>query len=202
MTWRAPYEVCALLADDDTRAIGIMKHLNRALNLLDLRDLDSGAFAQSVRDAREYLRTEFYDGLLRPDRRHRSLRGPHAHRRGVAVEPCPNAGKGHPQLCQRGLPDGTLSRIHLYVQPAPALRFRQARLPALYERIRARVAQGRWEPGGRHVAGGRLQHVLGRKPGAPVFARQAGSSAMRSAVRTAFCGCRTPSASAARCRRS
>lgn len=35
---RAPYEVCALLADDDTRAIGIMKHLNRALNLLDLRD--------------------------------------------------------------------------------------------------------------------------------------------------------------------
>ena len=37
---RAPYEVCALLADDDTRAIGIMKHLNRALNLLDLRDLD------------------------------------------------------------------------------------------------------------------------------------------------------------------
>ena len=60
---RAPYEVCALLADDDTRAIGIMKHLNRALNLLDLRDLDSGAFAQSVRDAREYLRTEFYDGF-------------------------------------------------------------------------------------------------------------------------------------------
>lgn len=34
---RAPYEVCALLADDDTRAIGIMKHLNRALNLLDLQ---------------------------------------------------------------------------------------------------------------------------------------------------------------------
>ena len=145
---RAPYEVCALLADDDTRAIGIMKHLNRALNLLDLRDLDSGAFAQSVRDAREYLRTEFYDGFCgRTD----------------ATEAC--VGHTHIDVAwlwslaqTREKAIRSFASVDYLMERYPEYTFMSSQpqlydfvkrdCPALYERIRARVAQGRWEPEG------------------------------------------------------
>lgn len=143
---RAPYEVCALLADDDTRAIGIMKHLNRALNLLDLRDLDSGAFAQSVRDAREYLRTEFTTGFCgRTD----------------ATEAC--VGHTHIDVAwlwslaqTREKAIRSFASVDYLMERYPEYTFMSSQpqlydfvkrdCPALYERIRARVAQGRWEP--------------------------------------------------------
>ena len=116
----APRTRCALLADDDTRAIGIMKHLNRAPQPAG----PEGSGQRSLRPKRAGRARVSAHGILR------RLRG-----RTDATEACvghthidvawlwslaQTRGKGHPQLCQRGLPDGTLSRIHLLCPASPS----------------------------------------------------------------------------------
>ena len=122
---KTPFEAMALQDPGDPNALTIARCLDRALALLDLRRPGSEDFFRRPGvPAHRVLR-----GGLRPVPGHRSLRGPHPHRRGLAVDPGPDPGKGHPQLCHRQLPDGPLPRIPLPVQPAPALRLCPPGLP-------------------------------------------------------------------------
>ena len=57
---KAPYEVLVQLDEGDTNAIGIGRYLEKALDMLDLRDPYSAAFYASVAAARRYMKEEFY----------------------------------------------------------------------------------------------------------------------------------------------
>jgi alpha-mannosidase len=56
-----PYEVARLLPKDDDDYISIIQCLNESLNLLDLRKPYSDGFYQSLEKAQNYITEEFYD---------------------------------------------------------------------------------------------------------------------------------------------
>ncbi len=60
---KAPYEVLVHLDEGDTNAIGIGRYLEKALDMLDLRDPYSAAFYASVAAARRYMKEEFYESF-------------------------------------------------------------------------------------------------------------------------------------------
>lgn len=60
---KAPYEVLVQLDEGDTNAIGIGRYLEKALDMLDLRDPYSAAFYASVAAARRYMKEEFYESF-------------------------------------------------------------------------------------------------------------------------------------------
>ena len=57
---RVPYDTASLLPKDNPDRLMITRSLVEAVNLLDLRELPSKAFSQSVEAAIAYLETEFY----------------------------------------------------------------------------------------------------------------------------------------------
>ena len=60
---KAPYEVLVQLDEGDTNAIGIGRYLEKALDMLDLRNPYSTAFYASVAAARHYMKEEFYESF-------------------------------------------------------------------------------------------------------------------------------------------
>lgn len=55
-----PYEVARLLPEDDSAYLTILKCLNESLNLLDFRKEGSGEYYESLEKAQEYITREFY----------------------------------------------------------------------------------------------------------------------------------------------
>jgi len=60
---RTPWEAAEALDEGDANRALIEKHLNAAINLLDLRDARRPEFIASVREANRYLDEEFYTGV-------------------------------------------------------------------------------------------------------------------------------------------
>ena len=118
---KAPYEVLVQLDEGDTNAIGIGRYLEKALDMLDLRDPYSAAFYASVAAARRYMKEEFYESFCQRQPVTVDCVG-HTH---IDVAwlwtLAQTRGKGHSQLCHRQLPDGPLPRVQVPVQPAAAL---------------------------------------------------------------------------------
>ena len=112
---KAPYEVLVQLDEGDTNAIGIGRYLEKALDMLDLRDPYSAAFYASVAAARRYMKEEFYESFCQRQPVTVDCVG-HTH-----IDVGPDARKGHSQLCHRQLPDGPLPRVQVPVQPTAAL---------------------------------------------------------------------------------
>ena len=56
-----PYEVARLLPEDDRAYLTILNCLNESLNLLDFRKEGSGEYYESLEKAQEYITREFYD---------------------------------------------------------------------------------------------------------------------------------------------
>ena len=118
---KAPYEVLVQLDEGDTNAIGIGRYLEKALDMLDLRDPYSATFYASVAAARRYMKEEFYESFCQRQPVTVDCVGHDPHRRSLALDAGPDAGKSHSQLCHRQLPDGPLPRVQVPVQPAAAL---------------------------------------------------------------------------------
>ena len=57
----APYETARLLKPEDPAYITIITHLNQSLNLLDLRKEYSESYYQSLKKANDYIKKEFYE---------------------------------------------------------------------------------------------------------------------------------------------
>jgi len=57
---RTPWEAAGVLEEGDENRALLLEHLNRAINLIDLRDYESPAFMESVRKANRILEKEFY----------------------------------------------------------------------------------------------------------------------------------------------
>ena len=145
---KTPFEAMVLQDPGDPNALTIARCLDRALALLDLRRPGSEDFFRSVAAAREYLRTEFYEGVC-------------------GQSPVTEACVGHTHIDVAWL--WTLAQTrekairsfatvnylmdrypeYLFLSSQPQLYdFVRRDCPALYEKIRARVAEGRWEPEG------------------------------------------------------
>ncbi len=143
-----PFNVAKLLDKEDKRRIDILRCLNDAVNLIDLRKPFSEAFKKSVIEAAEYLEKVFYDGYCG----HESVTA-------LCV--------GHTHIDVAWL--WTLARTrektarsfstvlnlmqeypeYIFMSSQPQLyQFVKEDHPELYEKIRSRIAEGRWEAEG------------------------------------------------------
>lgn len=61
-----PRQVMEFLSQDSVEYATILKHLDHAVDLLDLREVPSENFYRSVREADAYLATAFYEGYCHP----------------------------------------------------------------------------------------------------------------------------------------
>ena len=58
-----PFDTCKCFGENDEKYVAIMRELHNAVQLLDLREIHSDAFYQSVEEARTYLDKSFYHGI-------------------------------------------------------------------------------------------------------------------------------------------
>lgn len=145
---KAPFEVMRLLDEGDTNAILIGRYLEKALDLLDLREPYSGAFYASAAAARRLMKEEFYEGCCAP---------------GPVTVSC--VGHTHIDLAwlwtlaqTREKAIRSFATVNYLMDRYPEYKFMASQpqlydfvrrdCPALFEKIRARAAQGRWEPEG------------------------------------------------------
>lgn len=145
---KAPFEVMALLDEGDTNAIGIGRYLEKALDMLDLRAPYSAAFYDSIAAARRYMQQEFY--------------GSFCQQQPVTVD-C--VGHTHIDVAwlwtlaqTREKAIRSFATVNYLMDRYPEYKFLSSQpqlydfvrkdCPALFEKIRARVADGHWEPEG------------------------------------------------------
>ncbi len=126
----------------------LIKATNEAINLLDMRKLGSDDFKASVRDARAYLKDEFYGKLSSPSRGRVSCIG-HTHIDLGWLWPVrqtvEKAQRSFATVC------ALMERFPEYKfmsSQVPLYQMVKDECPELYERIKERVAEGRWEPEG------------------------------------------------------
>lgn len=145
---KAPYEVLVQLDEGDTNAIGIGRYLEKALDMLDLRDPYSVAFYASVAAARRYMKEEFYESFCQ--------------RQPVTVD-C--VGHTHIDVAwlwtlaqTREKAIRSFATVNYLMDRYPEYKFLSSQpqlydfvrkdCPPLFEKIRSRVADGHWEPEG------------------------------------------------------
>lgn len=126
----------------------LIKATNEAVNYLDMRKLGSEDFKASVRNAREYLKTEFYDKLDSPSRGTVSCIG-HTHIDLGWLWPVrqtvEKAQRSFATVC------ALMERFPEYKfmsSQVPLYEMVKAECPELYTRILKRISEGRWEPEG------------------------------------------------------
>ncbi len=124
------------------------KVLNDAVNLLDLRDPSSDAFLASVRDARTYLAKHLYEELAGHDEVIATCIG-HTH---IDVAWWWTVAQTREKV---GRSFATVLKLmeeypnYRFMSSQPQLyAFLKERYPELYEKVRERVWEGRWEPEG------------------------------------------------------
>lgn len=145
---KVPYDTAMLLEEDDDDRIMILRSLNEAVNLLDLRQPRSAAFYESIEAAGRYLKEEFYGKLC--------------HQGGPLVR-C--VGHSHIDVAwlwtldiTREKTARTFSTMLALMDQYPEFRFMastpqvykfiQEDEPELYEQVKAAIREGRWEPEG------------------------------------------------------
>lgn len=143
-----PLEVVTLLDSEDKKRIDILGFLNEAVNMLDLRKTFSDSFNKSVKAANEYLEEEFYGKYCRPDDITATCIG-HTHidvawlwtlaqtreKTARSFSTVLNLMKEYPE--------------YIFMSSQPQLyKFIKEDHPEMYEEIRERVREGRWEPEG------------------------------------------------------
>lgn len=143
-----PFEGLACLNDnDDNRAI-ITKHLDMACNLLDLREPYNEDYYRTVAQATNYLETEFYSKACGKSDTEISCIG-HTH---IDVawkwRLCQTEEKAQRSFV-------TVLKLmeefddYIFMSSQPQLyKYVKENAPQVYERIKARIKEGRWEPEG------------------------------------------------------
>jgi len=64
---KVPYDVARLLKKEDDNYISIIQSLNAVINILDLRQVFSEAYYDSIHKAEQYIQEEFYDKKCNPE---------------------------------------------------------------------------------------------------------------------------------------
>ncbi|WP_145409794.1 alpha-mannosidase [Paenibacillus xylanexedens] len=147
---RAALEAADLLRDDDLERLKLIEHLNQAVNLLDLRQENSADFHASVLEARQYLQNHVYSDA-RPAGDH------------IPTVHC--IGHTHIDVAWLWTLDQTREKVirsfasvlylmdkfpeYTFMSSQPQLySYLKSDYPALYAKIKEKVAEGRWEAEG------------------------------------------------------
>lgn len=145
---QVPLSAFSRLEEDGASRRELTRALNGAVNLLDLRTPYSDAFYASVREAREYLKTNLYEALGGHDDVIATCIG-HTH---IDVAWWWTVAQTREKVCRSF---ATVLKLmdeyphYRFMSSQPQLyAFLKERHPELYARIRQRVAEGRWEPEG------------------------------------------------------
>lgn len=143
-----PLEALPRMKADDKPAIDILKVLNATINLLDLRDVPSDSFMQSVRAARQYIQKALYEDLAGYDDVIATCIG-HTH---IDVAWWWTVAQTREKVARSFATVLELMRQYpdyKFMSSQPVLyTFLKERYPDLYAQIKERVKEGRWEAEG------------------------------------------------------
>ena len=142
-----PFQTACLLGQEETQYIDLIGILNQTVNILDLRKPGSAAFYKSIKQAEQYLKEKIYDQPCLPE----------------AVVRC--VGHTHIDVAWLWTLSVTEDKAvrsfstvlelmcwypeYLFMSSQPQLyQYVKKNAPEIYEQIKERVAQGRWETEG------------------------------------------------------
>lgn len=145
---KVPYEVARLLLEDGDDYYQIISSLNEALNLVDLRSGHSQRYYDSLEKAQAYLTEEFY-GKVCGEKREKIFCVGHTHidvawqwTLAVTRDKAVRSFSTVLELMRR-YPE------YIFMSSQPQLyEYVKENAPDVYEEIRDRVKEGRWEPEG------------------------------------------------------
>lgn len=144
-----PLESACLLPKEDKRRIDMLTLLEKAINLLDLREDDSASFYHSVEEAIAYLEKELYGSDLVGFGNITELCIGHTH---IDVAWLWSLRQTREKTVRSFSTVLSLMKEYpeyIFMSSQPQLyQFIKQDQPELYEEIRRMVAQGRWEPEG------------------------------------------------------
>jgi len=142
---RYPFEMLSFLGKESAEYAAIVDYLWRAVNLLDLFDLSSSEFLASVTRVREFLKKEFYEDYCKPGRTSTVCIG-HTHIDCAWLWTL----RQTREKVQR-----SFSTVLELMRRYPEYKFMSSQAflyknlkeeaPEVYEEVRARIAEGRWE---------------------------------------------------------
>lgn len=143
-----PYQVARLLPADDSSYISIIQAVNESLNLVDLRKEYSREYYESLKRAREYMKKEFFDKYCGNSSETAYCVG-HTHidvawlwTLAVTEDKAVRSFSTVLELMKR-YPE------YIFMSSQPQLyKYVKKNAPEIYEEIKQRVAEGRWEPEG------------------------------------------------------
>jgi alpha-mannosidase len=143
-----PYNVAILLDEGDKRRIDILGYLNQSINFIDFRKPYSEEFRRSALEADEYLQKEFYAGYCGHEKIKAICVG-HTH---IDVAWLWTLAQTREKAAR------SFSTVLSLMKEYPEYRFMSSQpqlyqfvkkdYPALFEEIKERIAEGRWEAEG------------------------------------------------------
>lgn len=143
---KVPYDAARLLNEEDAACITILQCLNDSLNLLDMREEGSEAYYESLARAQEYLTTEFYEKRCDKDKTPVVCCVGHTHidcawlwTLAVTQDKAVRSFSTVLELMRR-YPE------YVFMSSQPQLYdYVKRNAPEVYEGIKERVKEGRWE---------------------------------------------------------
>ena len=143
-----PLSIAKRLQEDDERRIGILGYLEKAVNMIDLRKPYTEAFYSSIQIANDFLEDEFYGKYCGADDIKAVCVG-HTH---IDVAWMWDLAQTR-QKVQRSF--STVLNLmkeypdYIFMSSQPQLyQFLKEDKPQVYEQVKKRIAEGRWEPEG------------------------------------------------------
>lgn len=145
---RVPFEAAELLDKEDKNKIDILNYLNNTINYLDLRVPESDEFYQSVKAASRYLDDEFYGKYCGHGNITAACVG-HTH---IDVAWLWTLAQTREKVARSF---SNVLRLmeqypeYIFMSSQPQLyQFLKEDFPELYQQVKERVKEGRWEPEG------------------------------------------------------
>lgn len=143
---RVPLEAAALLPRESRPRLTALKAMSDALNCLDLRDPYSEAFYASVEAARDYMKREYYEKLC--DKEPEVIANCVGHTHIDVAWLWDLEQTRHKAVRSFSTVNELMKRFpeYVFMSSQPVLyKFVKEDAPALYEEIKQRIKEGRWE---------------------------------------------------------
>ncbi|NSW92360.1 MAG: alpha-mannosidase [Firmicutes bacterium] len=145
---KVPYDVAVLLEKEDKRRIDIIGFLNETINILDLRKPFSTGFYESVDRANQYLEKEFYAKYCGHEDYVATCIG-HTHIDVAWLWTLAQTREKTARSFSTVLSLMEQYPEYIFMSSQPQLyKFIKEDYPEIYEKIKERVKEGRWEPEG------------------------------------------------------
>lgn len=143
-----PHEAAKLYDANDKNKVEILNHLNHAINLLDLRHPLSEAFFKSVETANDYMEKEFYQKCCKDTDFTINVIG-HSHLDVAWGWTVKETREKAVRTFANMLNLMNKYEEYTFIASQPVLyKFVKEDYPEIYEQVKKRIKEGRWEPEG------------------------------------------------------